>query len=163
MPHTAPGPRRLRAAPPGLRGRTGGGATLASPPRGARRGQAAATLRAAAATGPGRPVGAAPHPRRCLRTPGTLASPPPPAPGPASSPAPAPAPPRPSPRSGFGGPVRGAGQAPGWGDTHTTHPSRLPRRPPRGGMGPAGPRRPLGLAGAALPPPQSQVKSRSQT
>lgn len=25
MPHTAPGPRRLRAAPPGLRGRTGGG------------------------------------------------------------------------------------------------------------------------------------------
>lgn len=28
MPHTAPGPRRLRAAPPGLRGRTGGGRPL---------------------------------------------------------------------------------------------------------------------------------------
>lgn len=153
MPHTAPGPRRLRAAPPGLRGR---GATLASPPRGARRGQAAATLRAAAATGPGRPVGAA-------RTPG----------GASASPAPSLPPPGrhrrlhrlllplvPPPDLVSGAGARcwaGTGGGVG-GRTLRGSPAAPPRRdgPHRS---PPAPRPRRGRAAAAA----SQVKSRSQT
>lgn len=73
VPHTSPDPRRFRPAPSGLRDGGRPGPAAAGTPRV----RTAATRGAVAATAPGRPVGAAPHPRQCLRIPSTLPPPPP--------------------------------------------------------------------------------------
>lgn len=143
------------ASGPLPRGAGGGGRpspAAAGPPRvagGCNRGDAAGT-------GPGHPVGAAPHPRRCLRKPSTLAPPPPPPSPQARHRCPHWLPlPLSLPQTRFRGRCVVLGRHPG-GCTLRGAPAAS-----RGRTGPPGPRRPLGLAGAA-PPPQAKP-SRSQT
>lgn len=118
--------------PPGCSPRGSGGGGRPSPAAaGSPRVAGGCNRGDAAGTGPGHPVGAAPHPRRCLRNPSTLGPPHHPS-SPASLPALAPAPPLPPPDP-VSGPVRGAGQ-PAGGCTLRGAPAAS-----RGGTGPPRP------------------------